>query len=112
AHFALQFPDLHRQCRLGDRTFLRGAAEVAVAGKRGEIAELAQGNHRNKIILSRWPNNTIRPDPVQCVKPPGAAFITRVRNRATPNQKTTTEKKMDAKTDDKGAGKCPVMHTR
>ena len=42
---SLEVPDLHRQCRLGDRAGVGGSAEMAVLGKRIEIAQLAQGEH-------------------------------------------------------------------
>ncbi len=54
--------DLHRQRRLRDGTRLRGAAEVPMLGQRAEIAQLLQGDHCDKIILSTTSGNTIRPD--------------------------------------------------
>ena len=45
ADLALQFTDLHRQRGLADRAVLRRPAEMAVAGERGHIAELAQCYH-------------------------------------------------------------------
>ena len=62
AHIALQFADLHGQSRLGDGAVLRRPPEMAMAGKRGEVAKLPQRDHDDKITLSEGQNNTIRPD--------------------------------------------------
>jgi hypothetical protein len=41
-----EVPNLHRQRRLGDRAGVRCPAEMALLGKRMQIAQLAQGNHQ------------------------------------------------------------------
>ena len=45
ADFALQFAHLHRQRRLGHGAVRRRPAEMPVAGERGQITQLAQGDH-------------------------------------------------------------------
>ncbi len=62
AEFALELTDLHRQRRLGDGTFLCRLAEMPMTRERGQITQLSQGNHGDKLILSLRPINTIRPD--------------------------------------------------
>src|SRR5512143_3182476 len=39
---------------------------MPVAGERGQITQLPQGDHLDKIALSLRPNNTIRPDRSPC----------------------------------------------
>ena len=58
----LQVADLHRQGRLRDRAGLGGAAEMPVLRQGGEIVQLPQGDHSNKLILSYVRGNTIGPD--------------------------------------------------
>src|SRR5581483_721347 len=66
ADLPLQFADLHRQRRLSDGAFLGGAAKMPVAGERGEITQLTQGDHIDfpidKLCLSAGAINTIGPD--------------------------------------------------
>ena len=50
AEVLLELADLHRQRRLRHRTGLRGLAEVPVLGERGQISQLLQGDHADKII--------------------------------------------------------------
>ena len=51
---ALEIADLHRQRRLGHRTGLGGAAEMAVSGQRREITKLSERDHSrsDKLIES------------------------------------------------------------
>ena len=44
ADLALQFAHLHGQRRLSDRAVLRRPAEMPMAGERGQIAKLTQGD--------------------------------------------------------------------
>src|SRR5579862_8822354 len=99
AEVALELAHLHRQRRLRHRAILGSAAEMASAGERSQITQLTQGDHCNKLCLSPMPFNTIRPDGLQFVKAPHV--------RATGAPKPRWERDMDAKTDDKSAGKCP-----
>jgi len=62
ADFALQFANLHGERGLRDGTFLGGLAEMPVASERGQITQLTQGNHADKLCLSLWLINTIGPD--------------------------------------------------
>ncbi len=62
ADLALEFAHLHGQGRLGHGTVFRGPSEMPVARERGQITQLTQGDHADKICLSRQPSNTIRPD--------------------------------------------------
>ena len=52
--FALEVAYLHRQRRLGHRTGLGGAAEMAVPGQSGEITKLSKRDHlpSDKLIES------------------------------------------------------------
>ena len=50
AEVLLQLADLHRKRRLGHRAGLRGLAEMPVLGQRGQISQLFQGDHGDKII--------------------------------------------------------------
>ena len=50
AEVLLQLADLHRKRRLGDGAGLRGLAEMPVLGERGQISQLFQGDHADKII--------------------------------------------------------------
>jgi len=61
ADLAFEFAHLHRQRRLGHCAVRGGAPEMAVAGERGQIAQLPQGDHIDKIVLSVMAINTIRP---------------------------------------------------
>ena len=50
----LQFLDLHRQSRLGNRTGFRGPSEMAMSGERLEITQLSQGEvYHNPILWNR-----------------------------------------------------------
>ena len=49
AEFPLEVADLHRQRRLGHRTGLGGAAEMAVPGQRREITKLSKRDHPHQI---------------------------------------------------------------
>ncbi len=46
----LQFADLHRQRRLGHGAGLGGLAKVPMRRQRGQISQLFQGDHADKII--------------------------------------------------------------
>ena len=61
ADLALEFAHLHRQRRLGHRAVRGGAPEMPVAGERGQITQLPQGDHTDKVSLSTMAINTIRP---------------------------------------------------
>ena len=52
ADLTLQFPDLHGERGLCHGAIVGGASEMPLARERDEIPQLAQGDHRNKIILS------------------------------------------------------------
>ena len=52
ADLALEFPHLHGKGRLRHRAIVGGAAEMPVARERREVAQLSQGDHFDKIILS------------------------------------------------------------
>ena len=52
ADLTFQFLDLHRERRLGDGAFIGGASEVPVAGEGGEITQLTEGDHTDKLYLS------------------------------------------------------------
>ena len=52
ADLALQLAHLHRQRRLGDGAILRRPPEMPVARERGQITQLSQGDHVDKIFLS------------------------------------------------------------
>ena len=62
ADFPLEFAHLHGQSRLGDRAVRRRSPEMPVMGERGQIAKLTQGNHHDKLHLSKALSNTIGPD--------------------------------------------------
>ena len=62
ADLAFKLAHLHRQRWLADRAVLRRPPEMAMAGERGQITQLTQGDHADKISLSGRLNNTIRPD--------------------------------------------------
>ena len=62
ADLALQLAHLHGQRRLGHRAVVRRPPEMPMARERGEITQLSQGDHGDKIYLSILPINTIRPD--------------------------------------------------
>ena len=62
AELPLQVADLHGQRRLGHRAGIGGPAEMPMLGQRGEISELFQRDHIDKINLSEGSGNTIRPD--------------------------------------------------
>ncbi len=53
---------LHRQRRLGDVAGLGRAAEMAVFGERGEIAELAERDHGSSDKLIGGEDNSTGPD--------------------------------------------------
>ena len=50
AEFVLQVADLHRERRLGHRTGLGGLAEVAMRRQGGQIPQLFQGDHADKLF--------------------------------------------------------------
>src|SRR5581483_247817 len=62
AELALELADLHGERRLRDGAILSRAAEMPVAGERAQVTQLTQGDHADKLVLSRSPDNTIRPD--------------------------------------------------
>ena len=68
--FLLEVSDLHGQRRLGDRTGLGGPAEVPVFRQRGQVTQLLQRDHVDKIILSERSGNPIRPDVRRAVLEP------------------------------------------
>ena len=59
----LKLPDLHRKGGLGDGTCLRRPAKMPMFRQCGQIPQLLQRNHGDKIILLDRSGNTIRPDP-------------------------------------------------
>ena len=56
ADLALQLAHLHGQRRLRDRAILCGPAEMPVVSERGQITQLAQSDHADKLDLSTVPN--------------------------------------------------------
>ena len=61
ADLALEFAHLHGQRRLAHRAVGRCPSEMPMARERGEITQLAQGDHADKLFLSNGLINTIRP---------------------------------------------------
>jgi hypothetical protein len=53
--------NLHREGRLAYRARLRGLTEMSASCERVEVAELAEGQHRNKVILLLPPSKLISP---------------------------------------------------
>jgi len=62
ADLTLEFAHLHGQSRLADRAVRRRSPKMPVMGERGQITKLTQGDHSNKLRLSKALSNTIGPD--------------------------------------------------
>jgi len=51
ADLALKFAHLHGERGLGDRALRRGPAEMPMARERGQVTQLAQSDHFDKLCL-------------------------------------------------------------